>query len=120
MAVLKLLKGEDMLSALGDGNSQNLLKLLQEKSDDFSEVVIVPPGWRVAVNGSPISPVLEKIILVVAKVGGGVIAVTADVDIGLLLNDGILDRMRIPVRLARNQDEPLSPADLIPPSRAAS
>jgi hypothetical protein len=103
-------------SFVGDGNSDNLLQMLKERSDDFSEAVLVPPGWRVADHGLPISPVLQKIILLLVKAGGGHLAVAADEDIENILNDGILNRMRIPIRSARPIGEPLAPASLIPPS----
>jgi hypothetical protein len=100
---------------VGDGDSNNLLKIIQERSDDFSEAVLVPPGWRVADEGVPVSPLLEKTILLLVKAGGGYFAVPADEDVELILNDGILDRMGIPLRHARISGEPLVPASLIPP-----
>jgi hypothetical protein len=33
------------------GSSENLLKDLQEKSDDLERVVICPPGWVLTENG---------------------------------------------------------------------
>jgi len=100
---------------LGDGDSKNLLRIIQERSDDFSEAVLVPPGWRVADGGVPISPVLEKTVLVLVKATGGHLSVPADQDIEMILKDGILDRMRIPIRHARADGDPLVPASLIPP-----
>lgn len=103
-------------SFVGDGNSDNLLRLLKERSDDFSEAVLVPPGWRVAEQGVPISPVLQKIILLLVKAAGGYHALAADRDMENILNDGILSRMRIPIRCARPSGDPLVPTSLIPPN----
>jgi hypothetical protein len=101
---------------IGNGDSNHFLKLIREKSDDFSEAVLVAPGWRVAANGVPVSPVLEKTILLLVKANGGYIPVPADHDMELILNDGILERMRIPIRDANAAGDPLVPMTLIPPA----
>ena len=103
---------------IGNGDSNQFLKLIREKSDDFSEAVLVPPRWRVALNGTPVSPVLDKTILLLIKANGGYIPVPADQDMELILKDGILERMRIPIRHAQSEGDPLVPMTLIPPATA--
>lgn len=101
---------------VGDGDSRNLLKIIQERSDDISEAVLVPPGWRVAEGGVPMSPTLEKTILLLVKAAGGHFTIPADQDIHMILDDGIFDRMGIPLRRALDSGEPLVPTSLIAPT----
>jgi hypothetical protein len=67
-------------------------------------------------DGVPISPRLEKPILVLVKPTGRVIPVQANQHIQMILRDGILERMSIPLRNAKRDGEPLVPATLIPPA----
>jgi hypothetical protein len=81
------------------GGSDGLLKFFQEKSDDVERVIIG--------NGQPFRMVDRKTgteqgldgYLLVCLCGGDYFSVATKSDAELILNDGILNRMKIKIEL---------------------
>jgi hypothetical protein len=79
------------------GDSQGVLRYIQEKSDDIEKVVIpLYPFGQLFDNGVPTGEFLRDIGLVVHCVQGNQILIDR-ADAEVILNDGILNRMKIKI-----------------------
>jgi hypothetical protein len=92
------------MSTLHDfGDSQNVLRYIQEKSDDIQEVEIpLYPFGHLTQDGVPTGEVLHDVGLIVHCVKGNKLFIHKN-DAELVLNDGILNRMKIPIKLRSPQ-----------------
>lgn len=83
------------------GSSEELLRYIQEKSDDIERVVIIPPGAVVTYMGVPQAPIEEfKAMLYLCNGERKVIGTT---DAEILLNDGILNRMKLKIEFLKKK-----------------
>lgn len=75
------------------------IKEIQERSDDIEKVVIYPPGFSlVNAKGQRASHAIPQMIMLLHKVNGETLIVGAE-SAEHILNDGILNRMRIKIQL---------------------
>jgi hypothetical protein len=82
----------------GDSPSARLLRFIQERSDDLEKVVLLPPGVAPAQDGVLVGLPVNQFILMLHFVDGNRKAIFGD-DVELVLNDGILHRMKIHIEL---------------------
>ena len=82
------------------GSTEALLKEIQERSDDIEKAVILPPGFVFTYLGQAKSLPLKQFGLVLHFANERKV-IFGD-DVAVVLNDGILNRMRIQIELAKN------------------
>ena len=80
------------------GSSAELLKFCQERSEDIERVEILSPGTVVTYKGQPVAP-LPDFSLMVHMMDKRRLVNREFAEI--LLNDGILNRMRIKVEFCK-------------------
>lgn len=82
------------------GSTEALLKELKERSDDFEKAVLFHPGGYITDrNGVQVMGPFPHYALVFTLASGQSKAIFG-ADVEAVLNDGILNRMRIPIELA--------------------
>jgi hypothetical protein len=85
------------------GSSERFLKEIQERSDDIEKIVLLPPGL-IGTAGVRVDPPTEGISLLIRFLDGtGQRAIHPD-DVEIILNDGILNRMRIKIEVFRGDN----------------
>lgn len=84
------------------GSSSALLKEIQERSDDIEKAVILPPGYSLSRDGKQTSKPFPTFLLMLFFVNGDRKIMHGD-DGEMVLNDGILNRMRIRIEFAKGE-----------------
>jgi hypothetical protein len=85
------------------GSSDKLLAFIKERSDDIEKVVILPPGTLVMDAGKHVETLQEfQMMLFLVNNRRTVIG---QQDTELLLNDGILNRMKISIEFFKGSGQ---------------
>lgn len=90
---------DDMPDFRDFGSSEKLLAYLKERSDDLEKVVICPPGAALSYAGRPVYIFPEFSMMFYFVNEGRLLIKQTDTEI--VLNDGILNRMKIKIELMR-------------------
>ncbi len=75
------------------GSSEKLLEYFKEKSDDIEKVIIVPPGTQITYEREPVTT-LREFQMMICLINDQR-KMIGQKDAELLLNDGILSRMKL-------------------------
>jgi hypothetical protein len=86
-------------------DSKELLAFLKEKSDDIEKAVIPQNPTLVIVDKEQRTPIMEIAVGMVLHMANGHCKYIGPHDAEILLNDGILNRMRIRIELYRGQKQ---------------
>lgn len=78
-------------------SSGELLRVIQERSDDIERAIVTPPGF-VMENPDGRKVRFPAFTLIFKTVSGQQLVVGKD-DAEVVLNDGILTRMKVPIQL---------------------
>jgi hypothetical protein len=81
------------------GSTQALVKEIQERSDDIEKAVLIPPGYVLTYRHQPQSSPLDRWGLMLYFTTDRKMIFGEDVE--AVLNDGILNRMKIRIELAK-------------------
>lgn len=84
------------------GGSEALLRFIQERSEDIEKVVICPPGYSLSYMGKQMSQPFPHFTMMLFFLSGERKIMHGD-DAELLLNNGILSRMKIKIELAKGE-----------------
>jgi hypothetical protein len=85
------------------GSSEALLKRIQERSDDIEKAMIIPPRWyRATTEGKQMSAPLPHFAMILCFINGDRKMIKG-ADVEMVLNDGILNRMKIRIELAEGR-----------------
>lgn len=90
-----------MITQHDSGDSLDILRFIQEKSGNIKQVEILLLPFHVKCEGNHWLKYYDDIShlgLIVHSVGGGAFFIEKE-DAELILNDGILHRMKIPIKL---------------------
>jgi hypothetical protein len=82
------------------GSSEKLLEYIKERSDDIEKVVILPPGVALHYMGQQMGPPQQGFSMMLHFVGGKREQI-CQADAEILLNDGILSRMKLKIEFMR-------------------
>ncbi len=74
----------------------------QERSDDIEKAVLYPPGFVLTYFGQQQSPPCSQFAIMLHMLDSDRKMIFGD-DVEAVLNDGILNRMKIPIELAKNK-----------------
>lgn len=75
----------------------DIVRHLKERADDIEKAVLYPPGGHIAQHGVPVSGPVDQFALVFHLTNNQQTVFGRTVE--AILNDGILNRMRIPIEL---------------------
>jgi hypothetical protein len=81
------------------GSSEALLAYIKELSDDIERVIILPPGAGIRVKGQLVGSIQEFQMMLCLV--GDQRQVIGQLDAELLLNDGILSRMKLRIEFMK-------------------
>lgn len=82
------------------GTPEALLKVIQERSDDIEKAVICPPGFGLTFQGRPTTAPMPFFVMVFYFMSGERKLVHQDAA-EMVLNDGILSRMKIKIEFVK-------------------
>src|SRR5436190_14533974 len=90
------------------GSTEAVLKRIQERSDDFEKVVLHPPGGQFTQHGRATSEMIPYFVMTFHLVSGRKHSIFGS-DVETVLNDGILNRMKIKIELGYFGPHPEQP-----------